>query len=53
MSEYHDDTIMKWGKYAGKRLGDIPDSYLRWFLSQEWCDNEPELVEYANQCLEE
>ena len=43
-----DDSIMYFGKWAGKRLGDVPDYYWRWFLSQEWCDDHPKLVEYAN-----
>jgi uncharacterized protein (DUF3820 family) len=39
---------MPWGKYKGKRLGDVPDDYWRWFLDQDWCDEWPGLVEYAN-----
>lgn len=27
---YTDDTIIKFGKYKGKRLADIPGSYMRW-----------------------
>ena len=48
-----DDCKMLWGKHLGKRLGDVPDSYFRWFLQQDWCDEHPELVEYANQILDE
>jgi uncharacterized protein (DUF3820 family) len=44
-----DDSIMPFGKHKGKRLGEIPDSYFRWFLQQDWCDQWPDLVEYANQ----
>ena len=43
-----DDSRMPFGKYRGQRLGDVPDSYWRWFLSQDWCDEWPDLVEYAN-----
>lgn len=47
-----DNSIMPFGKYVGERLGDVPDSYLRWFLWQEWCDDYPDLVEYANHILD-
>ena len=43
-----DDSIMPFGKYKGQKLGEVPDSYLRWFLGQDWCDQWPELLEYAN-----
>lgn len=39
---------MPFGKFKGKKLGDVPDQYLIWFLKQTWCDDYPELVEYAN-----
>jgi uncharacterized protein (DUF3820 family) len=39
---------MPFGKYKGQRLGEVPDSHWRWFLAQEWCDEWPKLVEYAN-----
>lgn len=59
MSDYskrttlHDDSRMPFGKYKGQRLGEVPDSYWRWFLSQDWCDEWPDLVEYANLVVEE
>ena len=43
-----DDDRMPFGKWEGTRLGEVPDSWFRWFLNQDWCDNWPELVEYAN-----
>ena len=49
----YDDDIMPFGKYKGKSLDQVPDSYLIWFLKQDWCDEYPELVEYANRCLDE
>jgi uncharacterized protein (DUF3820 family) len=51
--QLHDEDIMQWGKYVGERLIDVPDSYWRWFLSQHWCDEYPELVEYANVVMED
>ena len=52
-TQRHDDDRMPFGKYKGQRLGDVPDSYWRWFLSQDWCDEWPDLVEYANLIEEE
>lgn len=58
MTEYNphalnDDDRMPFGKYRHTRLGEVPDHYWRWFLSQEWCDEYPELVEYANHVVED
>ncbi len=52
-TKLHDDRLMPFGKHEGKRLGEVPDSYWRWFLRQDWCDERPELVEYANHVMEE
>jgi uncharacterized protein (DUF3820 family) len=49
----HDDCLMPFGKYKNRRLGDVPDHYWRWFLNQDWCDEWPELVEYANLTFDE
>lgn len=43
-----DDDRMYFGRYNGQKLGTIPDDYWRWFLRQDWCDEHPALVEYAN-----
>ena len=43
-----DKCLMPFGKYKDQPLGDVPDSYWRWFLGQQFCDNYPDLVEYAN-----
>lgn len=45
----HDDSIMTWTtKYRGWRLGEIPDSFWRWLLDQDWAEEKyPEYVEYA------
>ena len=49
----NDDNLMPFGKYRGQKLGTIPDNYFRWFLSQSWCDEWPDLVTYANQIVED
>lgn len=48
----HDGDIMEWGTHSGKQLGDIPDSYWKWFLAQPWSVKYPDLVEYAKVCEE-
>lgn len=48
-----DDDMMPFGTHLRKRLGDVPDDYWIWFLKQDWCDQYPDLVEYANLCVEE
>ena len=48
----HDDSPMPFGKWKGTRLGEVPDAYFRWFLQQDWCDQHPDLVEYANVIME-
>jgi hypothetical protein len=30
----------------------LHDDYWLWFLRQDWCDQWPALVEYANCCVE-
>lgn len=52
-SKLHDDDKMPFGKHAGKRLGEVPDQYWRWFLSEPWCEEYPALVEYANHCVDD
>ena len=53
ITELHDDSPMPFGKYRGQRLGEVPDHYWRWFLQQDWCDQYPKLVEYANHIEDE
>lgn len=42
---YHDETIMPFGKYKGKKLREIPDDYWLWFRKQSWC------LEYGEHLL--
>ena len=52
-NQLHDDSIMPFGTHAGKKLGEISDSYWLWFLKQDWCDQWPDLVKYANYCVKD
>ena len=52
-TQLHDDDKMPFGKWKGERLGRVPDHYWRWFLDQDWCDEWPALVEYANLVQED
>jgi len=45
--------IMPFGMHKGERLGQVPDSYWRWFLDQDWCDTYPDLVTYANEVVDD
>ena len=52
VTKLDDDSPMPFGKHKGQRLGDVPDSYFKWFLNQAWCDDYQDLVEYANNVTE-
>ena len=42
-------AVMTFGKHKDKDIEEVPDSYLRWMIDQEWAeDRYPELVEAAN-----
>ena len=53
VTKLDDDSDMPFGTHQGKRLGDVPDHYWRWFLAQDWCDQWPDLVAYANHVIDE
>ena len=36
MSGEYGGKIMSFGKYKGRFLCDVPDSYLHWCLGQDW-----------------
>lgn len=52
-TKLHDGDLMPFGKYKDKPIGEVPDSYWRWFLTQTFCDQFPDLVEYANLIVED
>lgn len=52
-NDLHDSSVMQWGRFAGEKLGKIPDWYWKWFLDQYWCDRHPDLVKYANLVVDD
>jgi len=34
--EEYGDTIIPFGRYKGSKIKDIPESYLRWLVNQNW-----------------
>jgi uncharacterized protein (DUF3820 family) len=45
-SEYSDYTQMPFGLHKGKKLGDVPEDYLRWWQSQQ--DRSIIMLEYQH-----
>jgi uncharacterized protein (DUF3820 family) len=43
---FTDDTIMYFGEHKGKKLANLPDSYCRFLLSQDWIKKHESLYEY-------
>ena len=37
-----DDVKMKFGKFRGKSLAEVPSSYIRWCLEQNWFEEKYE-----------
>ena len=46
-TKLNDDDVMPFGKHKNERLGDVPDSYWRWFLNQPFAVEYPDLLAYA------
>lgn len=47
MIEMTDDSLMPFGKHKGKKLGDVPASYLLWLYDQEgFVTKNPDLSGY-------
>jgi hypothetical protein len=42
-----DKSIMPFGKHAGKKLEQVPASYLLWFDEQDWSHKYPKLEAYV------
>lgn len=47
-----DEDLMPFGKHQGYRLADVPDHYWRWFRTQKWRFDWPDLLEYAERVRE-
>lgn len=47
MPRLNDDDTMPFGTWEGTKLGEVPDSYWRWFREQEWAPHWPDLLDYA------
>lgn len=45
--EYTDETIISFGMHKGTKLGNLPDHYCRWLLSQNWIKNKHNEKLYA------
>ena len=41
-----DETVMPWGAHEGKKLSDVPPSYLLWLYEQPWIREWPGLYAY-------
>ena len=40
------EVRIPFGKHVGDQIGDLPESYMRWCLDQDWFEKQyPELVE--------
>ena len=47
-----DDQHVPFGKYRGHAIGNVPSSYLRWCLEQDWFERKyEELIEPFEQEL--
>lgn len=44
-----DDTLLTFGKYNGKRIGDVPADYLLWLADQDWIIKFPEIQTYVEK----
>lgn len=41
-----DNLIMKFGKYKGRDMDNVPADYLDWLIGQDWIDNWPDVMQY-------
>lgn len=48
-----DKTLMKWGKYKGKPLAEIPASYLLWIYDEWGLKNSGELHRWLREYIED
>ena len=51
----NDNSIMPFGKHAGTRMKDVPNSYLMWIYNNEFSwveDNHPDVLDYIEDNLD-
>jgi uncharacterized protein (DUF3820 family) len=41
-----DNLIMKFGKYKGRDMDNVPADYLDWLIGQDWIGNWPDVMKY-------
>lgn len=44
-----DDEEFPFGKHAGERFADVPDSYYKWLAKQDWIDKWPDVLDYIQE----
>ena len=45
-----DETLMPFGKHKGKKLANVPASYLLWLFDQDWI--KPDMKLYINENMD-
>lgn len=50
MAQINDDTPMRWGKYKGTKMEDVPASYLLWLYDVGCKDND--VMHYIRENLD-
>lgn len=46
---WNDETVMPWGQHKGKKLSELPASYLLWLFEQRWIKDWPGLHAYLKK----
>ena len=52
MNKFDDNSIMPFGEHKGKKMINVPDSYLMFIYSQSWISKWPQLEEYIKDNYE-
>lgn len=47
-----DNSSFPFGTHKGKKMGNVPSSYLLWLREQEWIKEWPRVLEYINDNLD-
>jgi uncharacterized protein (DUF3820 family) len=46
-----DESLMPFGKHAGKKMVDVPPDYLLWYKEQKWEKNK-QVMDYINENMQ-